>query len=872
MNLLDISPDKLCTILRSDPAQGLSARAVLQNRKEFGENTPEGTLFSPKGILKGLFSNVLFCMFFALCLFSLFTANRTVGLVCLTTAFACYAVFYFFCMYKARPLSEARRAQCAKYTVLRDGEEQSVRGEEIVPGDILYVSRKDSIPCDGILLSATDLKVCQVQIDGRAQSTKHAFENVGGDERRRERAILYCGSVVLSGEGVLLVCNTGKNIRKTSLSLKQRKALPRALTVAADYARTLSLGLCGITTLIFLFGTFLKANAFESFFLLCTLSVAALPELCEALTRLALLLPLADLKRRGCLVQNYACLDKLLKTDRILVDSPAYFLDAQIRPSSYFFANYPRSVRELSEGLFTLISYCRICCETKPKKREQMWCGKSSIDDAILRTAPEFGIDDTFLDHSYFLIARTPFEEARGFSAALVLDHGRCYQIMRGRPTEVLDRCTHSLQEKRSVALSAAAKARLYQAADQMAADGEVVVAVARRFWRSAPENLSPEQAEYMTFVGFLTFHTPMRAQSAEAVSACRKNGVELLFCTDNDPDATLGIARNMEFFSEGEFPYVLTGEKVRTMDEVTLGEHLQNDRVFCALGPAGKRAVVLAQKQNEHTVLACTHSSSDILTQEAADVNVVCIRDRKNALVQGADILLTEERFELLPELLRVSRTVCRNSLRILRFSILVMVSLFSTAFFSLFFKDSSALIRPLPALLLGLFLWIFASLSACRDRELTPSISPTGKRGFLNATAAEISLYSISVGLATGGVTALSYLFATLFSCRSAEASTISTVTLFCSVLLAFFSARKTKTLKEPEFFASALPLLCIPLTLSLLALLIFVPTIRTHLGLLLPPALSLLIPLVLCALPLLLGEAFKLVKLRFESKAQK
>ncbi len=872
MNLLDLSPDKLLTVLRSDPAQGLSARAVLQNRKEFGENTPSDNLFAPRSILKTLFSNVLFCVFFALCVISLFTENRAVGLTCLLTALFCYTGFYFFCIYKSRPLYDARKEHSTRYTVLRDGKEQAVFSEEIVPGDLLFLSRKDAVPCDGILLEVRDLKVCQVQIDFRTQATKHAWDAVQNDPKRRERAILYCGSVVLSGEGLLLVCNTGKNIRKTTLSQKQRKTLPRALTTAADYARTLSLLLCGITTLLFLLGTFLKVDAFDNFFLLCTISTAVLPELTEALTRLALLLPLSDLKKRGCLVQNYACLDKLLETDHILVDSPAYFLDDQVRPSTYFFANYPRSVREVSEGLFTLISYSRICCEPKPKKKEQMWYGKSSIDEAILRTAPEFGIDDTYLDHSFLLISRTPFEETRGFSAALVLEHERCYQILRGRPTEVLDRCTHSLHEKRSVALSATAKARLYQAADQMAAGGEVVVAVARRFWRSAPVDLAPENAEYMTFVGFLTFHTPLRTQSAEAVTFCRKNAVDILLCTDNDPDATLGIARNMELFPEGETPYVLTPEKIQVMDEVTLGEHLQRDRVFCGLGPAGKRAVVLAQKEANHTVLACTRSTSDILTQEAADINVVCVRSRKSALVSGADILLDSEKFELLPELLRVSRTVCLNSLRLLRFSVLLMVALFSSTFFSLFFQQNTALLQPLPTLLLGLFVWLFCGVFQCLDRELFTSISPTKKSGFLNASFGEILLFAIPVGLSVGGAVALTSLFAKLLKFPASQTGSLALIALYLSTLFALFSARKTKPLRKPEFHVNAFFYLCIPLTALVICALLLIPTVRIHIGLSLPKPLALLLPLVFSFLPLCLGEALKTVKARLDKKAHK
>ncbi|MBQ2252467.1 MAG: cation-transporting P-type ATPase [Clostridia bacterium] len=868
MNLLEIAPNQLCEILRTDPQKGLSSLAVLQNRKEFGENVPPDSLFNPKSVCKSLFSNVLFCMFLALSIFSLFTENRVVATVCLSVSTVCYVVFYLYCMYKARPLSQAKRKVEGTYAVLRGGRRVQVRSREIVPGDLLLCRRGDCIPCDGILLAARDVKVCQVQIDSRASSSKCSWDEAQAEGKQSERAILYCSSVMLSGEGVLLVCNTGKNIRKNSLSCRQRGYLPRPIAAAGDLARKMSLWLCCAATVLFLAGTFLGVDAYSNFFLLCSISAAVLPELAESLTRLMMTMELAQLKSRGALVKNYACLDALLDTDRILVDSAAYFLDAQIRPSTYFYANCPRSVREVSEGLFTLISYSRLCCEDKPKRKAQMWYGKSSIDAAICRTAPEFGIDAEYLSHSYLTVNRAPFAEERGFSAALILEHERCYQIIRGRPTDVLDRCTHSLHEKRSTPLSTAAKARLYQAADQLAAAGEVVVAIARRYWRSVPADLDPADAGYMTFVGFLTFHTPMRAESAEAVAACRKDGVRVLLCTDNDPDATLGIARNMEFFPEQEEPYVLTGEKARRMDPVTLREHLEKSRVFCALSALGKRSILLAQKEAGHTTLACTHSSSDTLSQEAADVNVVCVRDRKEALLQNADIILTAERFELLPELLRLSRRVFSGSLRILRFCLVLIFALFSTAGFSLFFRDVSSLVQPLAVLLLGLVFFLVASVTLGRDKKLVTSLTPIEKDSFLHEKVSDLVIYGACVGVTTGISTALSYLCSTWF-CHPAEASSVALISLYLCALFALFSARKTERITKPEFHFNPMLFFCILTTLALLAILLLLPNVRLHLGLLLPPLFALPIAFVFSLLPLVSSEGYKTVKERLARK---
>ncbi len=863
MNLLDIAPEKLCEILRVHPQKGLSQDAARRNQKEFGKNTPAASLFQPKKVAKSLFSNVLFCMFFVLCIFSLFTPNRAVSIVCLCTGVSCYVLFYLFCIAKSRPLVQMKEALRAPYTVLRDGRKVSVDSALIVPGDLLLLKRGEAAPCDGILLEAEGLKVCQAQIDARQQRSKYSHREVIESDRDYEACLVYCGSVVTAGTGTLLVCNTGKNIRKTSLSKRFAGDLPRPLKQASDYARRLSLWLLLVSTTIFLTATLMGVDSFSIFFLLCSITVAVLPELCEAICKLAMLLPLSSLARRGCLIQNYACLDELLNVDRILVDSASLFLEEEIRPSHYFYANHLSSVREVSEGLFTLLSYCRLCCEDKPKKKAQMWHGKSSLDAAILRTAPEFGIDRAYLEHTFLPIGRIPFEEVRGFSSALVLQRDKCYQLVRGRPSEVLDRCTHMLQEKRSVALSASAKARLYQAADQMAADGEVVVALARRYFRSPPEDLNLEDASYLTFVGFVTFYTPLRAESAESVANCRKSGVHVMLCTDNDPDATLGIARNMEFFCPEEEQSILTGEKARRMDEKTLSEALGCHKVFCGLSALGKRSVICAQKEQGHTVMACTHSIHDTLSCEAAQVSVVLSSERCSGLIRNADIVLKKDCFELLPEAMRTCRTIFLNSLRILRLSITLMVTLFSCAFFSLFVAEKTLILQPLFVLLLGLF-FLFGAITLTADKRLITSIKPLKKNSFLHSSLPSLSAYGAVTGLIGGAVTVLSYRLS--LSAGHAQALSAALITLYLSVLWMLFGARKTRPIHKAEFAANGALLFSVPLCVGLLCVLILVEPVRTHLGILPPSGILVALSALLGFLPLLFGELFKFVKLRF------
>lgn len=69
--------------------------------------------------------------------------------------------------YNASNATERLRARVTiKSVVLRDGEQQSIPSEEVVPGDIVLLSAGSLVPGDGVLLEARDFYVNQAVLTG----------------------------------------------------------------------------------------------------------------------------------------------------------------------------------------------------------------------------------------------------------------------------------------------------------------------------------------------------------------------------------------------------------------------------------------------------------------------------------------------------------------------------------------------------------------------------------------------------------------------------------------------------------------------------------------------------------------------------------
>ncbi len=874
MNLLEIAPEKLLTILHSDENRGLEEDLVRQNRREFGRNTPQSSLFTLSAVFKGLFSSALFSVFYLLCFFALFTSQSAVGAICLIVSAVCFFAFFVFCRWAAGPLDMARKRLRKPATVIRSGKRRSIDPRELVPGDLVLVRPGEAIGFDGLLIRGDELNVlCPFAPDYSVPRKKRPYRELSdASGSEPDDCKLFCGSAILSGEATVLVCNTGKQIRKGNrFAEKQADLLPQPIRRLEEWARRISLWMILATVVLFLIGILVQADTFDLFFLLTALAVSALPETAAMLTKLAVVFSLSQLEKNGCVVQNYAALDKLLAADRILVDSVSYFLDPEIVPSSYFFDNYPRSVRELSEGLFTLFAYSKLCCESDDDKH-QMWYGGRSIDRAIRHAADRFGVDDAYLSRTFLPISRTSYD-ARGFSSTLALQSEKCYLILRGQPIDILDRCTHVLHQSRNVLLSDSGKARLYQAARELAESNEVVVAVARRFFRSPPETPLPDDAfTHLTFVGFLSFYTPMRPESAESVLACREDGVDVILATDSEPGATLGIAQNMEFFRPGENPSLIPGDRMSRLHG-EIAQRIYNENfVFCGLDPKQKSELVQAQEAAGHTVVCCTHGQSDLLSENAASVSAALVDEPCFALKKNADLLLSHERFELLPEAIRTSRTVYRNSLKILTLFFLLTASLFCAALTSLVCCGKNLILLPLPVLILGLFLFILYALTLLTDRIQT-GIRPLNVSDFLQTRIRSLLLYAVLCGALSGLMTLCSYLLSPLINLTAAQGRTCVILTLYASVLFCFFDLRaitltvRRKTAFNPYAFA------CIPVTLGVMACFAFSPALQQHLGLSALTAEGFALSLGCAIVPLVFGAVFRLIQSRgFSEKPRK
>jgi len=121
-------------------------------------------------------------------------------------------VFSFWQEFRAEKATAALRKLLPHFVrVLRNGEEQRISAEELVPGDVMLLAEGDRISADGRLVEEAELRADQSTLTGESHPVRKTSEAV----LRRDLAhaelpnLVFAGTNVVAGTGKAVVLATG---------------------------------------------------------------------------------------------------------------------------------------------------------------------------------------------------------------------------------------------------------------------------------------------------------------------------------------------------------------------------------------------------------------------------------------------------------------------------------------------------------------------------------------------------------------------------------------------------------------------------------------------------------------------------------------
>jgi P-type Ca2+ transporter type 2C len=599
--------------------------------------------------------------------------------------------FSFWQEFKAEKATEALRKLLPAYArVLRDGTEQRILAEELVPGDIMLVAEGDRISADGRLVKESELRADQSTLSGESHPVRKTSQPVTREDWARAELpnLVFAGTTVTAGSGIAVAFATGMETafgKIAHLTQSVGEELSPLQKEMERVTKTISILATGIGVLFFIAGILLAgASPAEAFISALGMTVAFLPEGMPPMVTLSLAMGVQRMARRGALIKRLSSVETLGSATVICTDKTGTLTQNEMTVRDLWLAGrritvtgvgYAPQGKIVDDGkedpvddqdvrqLLVAAGLCNNARLLAPNEEHPQWTILGDPTEAALRVvAPKGGIDLGAEVRRAPRICELPFDSRRKRMSTIHQAQDSRLVFVKGAPKEVLALCTQIRWDGQELALDGALRLKIMQANDEYARNGLRVLAIARRRLDDHPTDHTPESIEReLTFLGLAAMMDPPRPEVAEAVNLCHSAGIRIIMITGDYGLTAETIARRIGILRTPQ-PRIITGVDLDSMDDQALKEALREEVIFARVAPEHKLRVVTALKEMGEIVAVTGDGVNDAPALKKADIGVAMGLAGTDVAREAADMILTDDNFASIVSAVEEGRAVYAN------------------------------------------------------------------------------------------------------------------------------------------------------------------------------------------------------------------
>ena len=205
------TPDQVYQVLQTSP-QGLNSQEVKKRQATYGPNQLKESKKEPIWLtfFRHFTSLMALLLWVGGCI-AVISHSLELG-IAIWLVNIINGLFSFIQEYRASQATEALNKLLPSYTrVLRDGKEDKILAQNLVPGDLVFIEEGDRISADGRLIAVTDLQVNQSALTGESNPIyKSDQADLAPDKTDLEYDnMVFAGTTVSSGSGHFIVSAIG---------------------------------------------------------------------------------------------------------------------------------------------------------------------------------------------------------------------------------------------------------------------------------------------------------------------------------------------------------------------------------------------------------------------------------------------------------------------------------------------------------------------------------------------------------------------------------------------------------------------------------------------------------------------------------------
>lgn len=820
--------DEVLEALESD-ANGLSSEKAEALLKAHGENVLRETKKkSVWRVFAEQFADLLVIILIIAAIISMISGNveSTIVIFAVITMNAILGTVQHEKAEKSLASLKTLSAPTAK--VLRGGVKGEIPSAQVVKGDILLLEAGDMVTADGRILESYSLQVNESSLTGESTNVEKKTVVLEGEKALGDRInMVYSGSLVTGGRAVVLVTATGMEteIGKIAALMNATKEKRTPLQVSLDkFGSQLAIVIMIISAVVFVLSLYRKMPVLDSLMFAVALAVAAIPEALSSIVTIVQAMGTQKMAREHAIIKDLKAVESLGCVSVICSDKTGTLTQNKMTVQQVYINHQTMEADalDLKQQSHRYLLYDAILTNDSAIVEGQSIGDPTEV--ALLEMGRKVDIKEDILKEMMPRMEEIPFDSDRKLMSTKYRLHGVPTILVKGA-LDILLKRTDRIRigdEVRPIT-----EQDVKEILDKNQAFSEQGLRVLAFAYKEAQANqqLTLDEEDHLIFIGLVSMIDPPREESREAVSEAKRAGIRPVMITGDHKITATAIAEQIGIFGEGDM--AVTGPELDEMSDAELDENIEKISVYARVSPENKIRIVDAWQRKGAVTAMTGDGVNDAPALKKADIGVAMGITGTEVSKDAASMILTDDNFATIIKAVANGRNVYRNIKNAVKF----LLSGNMAGIMAVLYTSLAALPVPFQPVHLLFINLLTDSLPAIAigmekaEKDLLSEPPRDPKQGILTkdlmtalfvqgGLIAVCTMIAFYIGLSTDSATASSMAFATLtlarlfhgFNCRSRHSI--------------FKIGLASNIYSVGAFFGGVL----------LLALVIFVPVMRT------------------------------------------
>ena len=722
--------------------------------------------------------------------------------------------------------AELRAKTAVRYCdVVRDGSVQTINKDDLVVGDLVLLRTGQEIFADGFIVDG-EISVNNAAINGETKecrkipSANYKHVKTTSTTAYTDQCSLFAGTVIMSGEGKIIVTDVGVNTVNGDTLVKMQTLEPpkTALDIALDHlcdfiskwgtiAAVLAFVIMTITGILNAgsLSQYFSGNILENIQKVAqnisnalTIIVAAVPEGLPLIVKLVTKQNVSTMEKFNILAKNTGKIPELAYVNLICTDKTGTLTTGEMTSTVMVNGNC-QDIFNKESSLNELIDL-NICMNNSAVfDSNGNITGGNSIDRAVLdMLSPE---DAQKIQNKAIMKKRVPFSSENKFSAVTLNNGANDFTVYKGAPEKLIEKCKFYLDNDGIVTELTEEKRKALKSHIKGLTE-KAMRCIALTISDQTDDDLPDE----MNLLGVIGVVDPVRNEVPEAVKIAHKAGIKVIEITGDCMETAKAVAMEAGIYKPGDL--AVTNDEFEAMSDVKVKEIIPQLRVISRCSPNTKLRLVTLAQEIGMSVAMTGDGVNDAPALKKADVGFG-MQDGSDVAKEAADIVLTDNNFASVVKAVELGRTFMHNIMMFLEFQLPINISLLILSMVFPIISGGSALLAAVQILIVNIIMDSLNSLSfggePPKEEYMNEEPIMKGSGLFIRGAKGRIALSSI-VFIALFGVITfgpVGNMFATKLSAMTARFALLCLMAVFNGFTIRTDSMNLFKGIKNNKLF---------------------------------------------------------------------